>query len=345
MNFLESPLMAVIAILTGATVLALIRALKRDRCLMHFNAFHISLAEKDGRVTWGEVEVSNSGLEIHYPRARVSRRGFWKQSELFFKDQYDSMDGIYRSTAGLSESQIQRREEYLHRTANPGRFRRLGRQIRNWVGMIRDSVVQAVSVGIGVARKKASPGMAVLTSDQAQVSALSSEVVGHAGNVFDPILERHLFTRVIVEVNRGERVAQYCGYLADYTKQFLEIIDAEVNPADDVFESRVLAVGDDEVEGLSIAFEGESLEVSNQTETMLLLEEIRHRGEPISVGAALPVEFRASLKIGGELDKGELEVVLRTAGRVDMLVPRSHAVVRYGVSGLSADEVLSPDYS
>ncbi len=343
MNIVDSPLMAVVAIVTVATILALVRALKRDRCLMHFDDYHISLAEKDGSVTWGRVDVETSGLEIHYPSSRQSAKGFWKQSVLYFSDQYDSLDGLYRSTVGLSDEQCERRQEYLERTADPSFFRRLFRQIRNWMGMIRDSVVQAASIAVGAAKSKARPGMAVLTRDEERISALSSEVVGHAGNAYDPLLERHLFTRVIVDVTRDGVTYQYCGYLADYTKQFLEVIDAAVNPREEHFDARSIPVGDESIQGISVSHDGEVLSVSNETDAMLLLDEITCGDQSFAVGAVLPVEFTVELRIGSDIDADDLEVTIGAAGRIDMLVPRSHAIVRHGISGLDEAELQIDD--
>ncbi len=342
MNFVESPLLAVIAIVTVATVLALIRTVKRDRCLMHFHDYHVSLAEKDGTVTWGTVDVANSGLELFYPDSRRSPKGFWKRSVLFFKDQYESMDGIYRSTVGLSDEQCERRARYLKRTANPGFLRRLWRQLRNWMGMIRDSVVQAVTLAIGAARTRARPGVAVLTRDEEQVSTLSSEVVGHRGNAYDPILERHLFTRVIVQVTRHGVPHNYCGYLADYTKEFLEIVDAEVNSEDAHFEPHPLNVDDDSIDGIQISYEDDELVVTNETENMLLFKELLHDDRYIPIGAVLPVDFSARFRIGSDIDPHRVKVIIAAAGRVDMLVPRSHAIVRHGVSALDESALELP---
>ena len=252
------------------------------------------------------------------------------------------MDGLYRSTTGLSDDQCERRKKYLARIANPSFLHRLWRQLRNWMGMIRDSVVQAATLAIGAARSQARPGMAILTRDEEQVSTLSSEIVGHAGNVYDPILERHLFTRVIVHVTRDDTTHQYCGYLADYTKQFLEIVDAEVNPEDGHFESRALYVGDDSVDGIDISFDDGELSVNNRTENMLLFKDLLHDDQYIPIGAVLPVDFKAHFLIGTDVDPARVKVVLATAGRVDMLVPRSHAIVRHGVSGLDERELEVP---
>lgn len=334
----DSPLMTILVIVTIATILALVRTIKRDRCLLHFEDYHVTLAEQDGRVTWGEVDVQTSGLELHFPHARKSPRGFWKKSVLFYQDQYESMDGLYRSTVALPSDQKEDRLDYLEKTADPGFFRRLYRNIRNWVGMIRDAVVQSISLAAGAARKRGQKAATLLTRDEEQLSTLSEEIIGHTGNAYDPLLERHLFTRVIVDINRGGVSRQYCGYLADYTEKFLEIIDAEVNSVDQQFDDTPIAVGE-ERDGVAVRRQNDQLIVENDSGAMLLLELIQHDGHVRPVGAVIPDEFHASLRPGTDFDIDDIEVILSVAARIDILVPRAHAIVRHGVSGLNEDDL------
>lgn len=337
--FLDSTLLTILVIITFATILALIRAQKRDRCLTHFHNFHITLAEKDGLVIWGEVDVRTSGLEIEYPDARCSEKGFWKQSFLYYKDQYSTMDGLYRCTAGMSDDQVKRRARYLNRTANPGIFWRSYRNLRNWIGMVRDALVQSASLLIGVARKQAPTSASVLTRDEERVSTLSAEIIGHAGNAYDPLLEKHLFTRVIVKLTRQGKTYHYCGFLADYTSDFLEIIDAQVNADDDHIEETCFQLGDNPIENLTIEMDGNFIRLHNQTGRMLLLHELRLGEEVTPIDAVIPDGFAAKLRLGADLDPDKLCIVMATPERVDMLVPRSHALVRHGVSALSREDL------
>ena len=41
--------------------------------------------------------------------------------------------------------------------------------------------------------------------------SLSNEIIGYSGNAFDPLLERHLSQRVVVEVTRDGQRRDYCG--------------------------------------------------------------------------------------------------------------------------------------
>lgn len=334
----DSTLWTILIILFFATLLALFRTQKRDRCLTHFHRYHITLTEKDGRTTWGNVEIRTSGLEVFYPFPRQSKKGFWNQSVLFFKDQYPSMDGLYRATGTLAKGARRRRQRYLRRTSRPGPLRRLYRKVRNWVGMIRDAVVQSSSLLLGAARSKGAAA-AVLTRDEERINTLSAEIIGHAGNSFDPLLERHLFTRVIIDMTRNGRTFSYCGYLADYTADFLEVIDAQVTPMDFSFGPLLLQAGTTELEGLTIETIGECLVVKNNSDVMLLIHEVDRKVKLEPVGVVLPTGFSASFRLHpGEIPE-DLDFKIESARRVDMLLPRSHSIVRHGVAGLELEEV------
>ena len=335
---LDSTLWTILVILFFATLLALIRAHKRDRCLTHFHRYHITLAEKDGRVTWGDVDMRTSGMEVLYPRPRQNPKGFWNQSVLFFKDQYPSMDGLYRATGTLGEKQKKRRFRYLRRTSRPGPFRRLYRKLRNWIGMIRDAVVQSASLLLGAAKSRGT-AVGVLTRDEERVNTLSKEIIGHAGNAFDPLLERHLFTRVIIDMTRNGRKFSYCGYLADYTSDFLEIIDAQVTPNDFAFGPECLRPGTDAIDGLEISIENDIFRVQNNSDVMLIAHEL-HRGDLVEpAGIVLPTGFAATFRIYPDDDPDALSIQIESARRVDMLLPRSHSLVRHGVAALDLTEI------
>jgi hypothetical protein len=337
-TLLDSTLLTILVIVVIATILALIRTRKRDRCLKHFDGYYVSLTETEGDVTWGEVEVYTSGMEFFYPKPVRSSKGFWQRSLLFYRDQYERMDGIYRYAEGLPEDQKEDRRKHLERTSNPGFLRRFARKVRNWVGMIRDALVQSISLLLGAAKSKTTPA-GMLQQDQERMSALSAEIIGHAGNSFDPLLERHLFSRVVVDVSRQDDKTSYCGYLADYTADFLEIIDAQVNAEEGGFGPEAYRPGQVPVDGVEVRLEGKLLAVSNASGMMLALHALEHGAESTAVGAVIPDGFTADLRLGDEIDTDTLEVVIASAERVDMLVPRTRALVRHGVSGLEADEL------
>lgn len=330
---MDTTLLTILALLVLATVLALLRARRRDRCLRELDDFPITLAEKDGDLTWGRVFVFATGIEIEYPKAVVAREGHVERSFIFYKDQFETMEALYRCADGLSEEEQRRREAMIERTAHPGPLRRVLRWIRNWMSMVRDALVQAVGLIIGVAKTSA-PGSAVFSSQEKNVKALSDEIIGHTGNAFDPLLERHLFTQVVIELTANGTKRNYCGWLKDYTSEFVEVLDAYANTPDTT--PRPIcpyAPGDERLPHLDIRVKDRRVHVTNRSERIFYIARLEAGDWTQPVKAVLPPGYTANSTLPIDVNPDAVRVCTGTAERVDMVVPRRHALVRHAAGG------------
>lgn len=75
--------------------------------------------------------------------------------------------------------------------------------------------------------KKATPAGAVLSSQDKYVSQMKQELMGSVGTSFEPLLERYIGHKVVLELIKGDKVFEYCGVLKDYTAEFVEIMDVD----------------------------------------------------------------------------------------------------------------------
>jgi hypothetical protein len=124
----------------------------------------------------------------------------------------------------LSEHNKKAREKELTRTYHPGPWRRLKRRILNVFRTVRDSVVEIINLLISQA-KKATPAGKVLTSQDKYVSQMKQELMASGGTSFEPLLERYIGHKVVLELIKGEEIFEYCGVLKEYTAEFIEIMD------------------------------------------------------------------------------------------------------------------------
>ncbi|GAH89786.1 unnamed protein product [marine sediment metagenome] len=81
--------------------------------------------------------------------------------------------------------------------------------------------------------KKASPAGAVLTSQDKYVSQMKQELMGSVGTSFEPLLERYIGHKVVLELARGDKIFEYCGVLKEYTAEFIEIMDVNYKAKED----------------------------------------------------------------------------------------------------------------
>ncbi len=323
---MDPTLIAILLVLAVATVVGVLQARRRDKCLRHFDGYRVTLGEAGGDLTWGDLDAYATGLEIRYVTPVHTDQGHLEQSFLIYKDQYPSIHAIYRYPLGLPSDQRTRRADDLRNTVHPSVWRRMGRTLRNWLSMVRDSVLQALSLVIGMA--KARTGGAVIAGQEEGLKSLSNEIIGYTGNAFDPLLERHLSKRVVVEVGREGQRRNYCGWLKDYSANFIEILDAIVNDREAVPVAPFRA-GDEPVSGVLIRAAGQQIEVSNAGAPMVFVREVRHGDWHRAMDVVVPSGSTADVTLPPDIPADETEVWVGTVQRIDMVLPRSHALVRH----------------
>jgi hypothetical protein len=327
----DATLLTVLLILVFATMMALIQARRRDRCLKSFDAFHVTLAEKNGNLAWGNTIAYPTGLEITYVAPVGAREGHLERSFIFYKEQYEAMEALYRYPEGLPPGEQERRAEVIRKTVRPGVLRRLGRRMRNWSGMVRDALVQAAGLVIGAAQAKR-PG-ALTAQGSEGMKTISKEVVGQTGTAYDPLLEKHLFRPVVLEVTGEGGTRSYCGWLKDYTTQFIEVVDAFANDAGAACPTRAYPVGSTDAPA-EITVEEQRLHIINEGRAVLYVEEVR-AGERWrrALGCVVPPGATADLTFPPAVPTEALAVHVGTVERIDLVVPRKHAIVRHAADG------------
>jgi hypothetical protein len=124
----------------------------------------------------------------------------------------------------LSEKNKKEREKELERTYHPKWHRRFKRRLLNVFRTVRDSIVEIINLLISQA-KRATPAGKVLSTQDKYVTQMKQELVGSVGTSFEPLLERYIGRKVVLEMFKGDKVLEFCGVLKDYTADFIEIMD------------------------------------------------------------------------------------------------------------------------
>jgi len=221
----------IIFIIVAAGIGAFVRRRSRDKCLLDFAGFMTNLEDTTGKTVWGRLRVENTGLEFIYPQPHKDTDGHDETSYILYKHEYGSIVALVRYHDQLSETNKARREKELHRTYHPGFWRRLKRKTLNVFRTIRDSVLEVVNLLISQA-KKATPAGKMLSTQDKYVTQMKSEIVGSVGTSFEPLLEKYIGNKVVLEMARGDKMVEYCGVLKEYTAEFVEIMNVDYKPTD-----------------------------------------------------------------------------------------------------------------
>ena len=219
----------ILFIIFAAGIGAFVRKRSRDKCLRDFERNMVTLEQKSGKTIWGKLRVENTGLEFVYPEKHKDEEGHDETSYILYKYEYPDIAVVVRFHDELSEQNKRAREKELKRTYHPGFWRRLKRRILNVFRTVRDSVVEIINLLISQA-KKATPAGKVLTSQDKYVSQMKQELMASAGTSFEPLLERYIGHKVVLEMAKGDKIFEYCGVLKEYTAEFIEIMDVNYAP-------------------------------------------------------------------------------------------------------------------
>jgi len=214
----------ILFIIIAAGVAAFIRKRSRDKCLRDFENNMVTLEDISGKTIWGSLRVENTGLEFVYSKKNLDEDGHEEASFILYKYEYPNIQAAIRFHDDLGEENKTKRKQELERTYHPKWGSRLKRRFLNVFRTVRDSIVEIVNLLISQA-KKATPAGKVLGSQDKYVNQMKQELMGSVGTSFEPLLERYIGNKVVLEMIKGDKVLEYCGVLKDYTAEFVEIMD------------------------------------------------------------------------------------------------------------------------
>lgn len=222
----------IVFIVLATVVAAFVRRRSRDKCLKDFGQNIVTFEETGGKIIWGKLRVENTGLEFVYPAKHIDKQGHEETSYILYKYEYPKIAALVRYHDQLSELNRKKREKKLKWIYHPTLLRRLKRKIQNVFKTVRDSVMEILNMLISQA-KKATPAGAVLSSQDKYVSQMKQELMGSVGASFEPLLERYIGHRVVVELVKGDKIFEYPGVLKEYTAEFIEVMDVDYSVQED----------------------------------------------------------------------------------------------------------------
>jgi len=222
----------ILFIIFAAGLGAFVRKRSRDKCLRDFEQNMVTLEDTAGKTIWGKLRVENTGLEFVYPQKQKDEDGHDEASYILYKYEYPKIGLVIRFHDDLSDENKKAREKELEKTYHPDWDRRLKRKMLNVLRTVRDSVVEIVNLVISQA-KKATPAGNVLASQDKYVSQMKQELMGSVGTSFEPLLERYIGHKVVLEMIKGDKIFEYCGVLKEYTAEFIEIMNVNYKTTED----------------------------------------------------------------------------------------------------------------
>ncbi|TET36074.1 MAG: hypothetical protein E3J72_09540 [Planctomycetota bacterium] len=320
---------AILFIFASAILAVFFKARSADKCLKDMRGFQVTLEQADGGRIWGKLNVYSSGIELEYPEPHRDGEGHLEISYIVYSNQFKDIHVIYRYHDELIDRSKRRREMDIKRTYRPSFFRRTRRRCSNFVNTLRDAIFRSFDMLMGQ-MKKGAPGATVVTQHGGEISAMGKQAVGHFGNAFDPILERHIGKKVVLETTRDGQSVEYPGILKEYSPDFLEVLDIQLRTRTSIRPGGEKK-GWQSKPGINVSLEGDDQKMVLTNKGKIPVRATRLEAEGFLRELDLTVSAGSSKEL--DLDAGAPEdftVTLETVRQVDMIVPRLHWLVRHG---------------
>ena len=224
--------LTIIFVIVTTIVGTFLSSRRRDRCLISFCDFMVTLLEKDGKRVWGHLVVETSGLELLYSEDYLDQDHI-ETSYILFKDEYDMIYLLLRFHSELSEANKLKRIQEIKNAYHPWPLHSLARKARNVANTCKDSIFEVL--GLAMTRAKtANPALATIASQQKSVKRAEKGVVDYLGRSYDPILEKYIGKRVVLEITTVDgEVLEYVGIFKEYSSHFLQVMDISYPDGDE----------------------------------------------------------------------------------------------------------------
>lgn len=290
-----------------------------DRCLRSFDRFTVTLQKTDGKRVWGRMELCSGGIEFSFPQREGSDAV--KASYLLYAGEYKLIQALLRFADRLTDTERGLRDADIARSFRPGPVRRLGRRLRTFLGSATETLRDVLAFVVGRVQKMqdryvAAEGTTTLTK-------LGGSVLTEVSSVHDPLLEKHVGRKVIVEVIEGDEIHEHAGIFKEYSAEFLLLLDVEYPHA------WTLDVGPGEsVDSAGVAIEADDggLRITNGGDRPVLVLSRENSAGVQDVDALIDAGGTITLRAGGA---GRTRLRLQTVRDLDMIVPRSRSTVRH----------------
>jgi hypothetical protein len=311
---------------------AYLRSRARDRCLKSWEGFHATLERTDGKLVWGVLHIASTGMELAYLDSIQDERHL-ESSYLLYASEYGEIQALYRYVEQLSDWGKQRRARDIETSFHPGPMRRFRRSAQNFFGTATDSLNEVFGLVIGRVQKTG--GRYFATDGSAAIKTVSGKVLGQVGTLFDPLLERYVGSRVVIEVVEGDEVHEHVGIFKDYSADFIEVLDVRYP------QRQIVAVTTGhrfEGQGIVVVRESGTVRLINQNEWPILVHSLTCGEQEQTINAVIDGGEIIELLVD-DASTEDAKLNLRVAHELDMIVPRSRCVVRHRAEHYQPEEL------
>jgi len=216
----------------AATITTIVTRRKRDRCLRFFNKEPVMIQMKSGIWFWGRLVVYPKTMELIFENPQPDKGGIIKSSYILYSSEIEEIHKILQLPPSKGTQGYKRWNKEIKRIANPSIFRRIRRWFWNLFNTFRDAVSQSFSMVLGSLKSRSIIGK--IAGADKRANEIGNTLLGTIPNAYEPILEKYLSKRVIVEMVEEGNVLEFSGFLQEYSGRYLLLRQVSIHPSVDI---------------------------------------------------------------------------------------------------------------
>jgi hypothetical protein len=246
---------------------------------------------------------------------------------VLYSSEFGEIQAIYRYVDDLSPEDLAQRTRDLKRYFHPGPLVRMMRSTQHFFTLAGDSLTEVLGMVMGRLRKPAGRYIGEVTDDQ--FMRFSTAVVGSVGTTYDPLLERFVGQKIVVELLEGDASHEHVAVFKNYSADFFELLDVQYP------QPRALHLNGDPHNGvgksLTTKREGNVLYITNSTAQPVLIQSLRLSDSEDAEEELLNVVVDGGETVELRPDKltDEASLMVRVVRELDMIVPRTRCIIRH----------------
>ena len=229
-------IISILLVFLGALLGGYLKRRKKDRVLKDMHNFHITVRRKGTDSVWGKAIIYANAVELIFTRPYTNIHDNTIVSYIMFSDKLEQLLALYRYHDELTSENQRKRLIEVDQVINRRWSAIVYRQTINFINTFRDAINE--SMGLLMSRMKGASS--ILGSQDARLQKIGAQAVGMVGNSWDPVFERYIGRRVVVELRPEEgEIEEYAGLLKEYSQNWLSLFDCRkyektILPLDDV---------------------------------------------------------------------------------------------------------------
>ena len=230
---MDSFTITIIIISLSGFIGAFIKGKKKDRCLKELNQSNIHIIkingkEKEESDILGQLNIESNCMEIKL------NDNTKKENLILYKNEYVSINKIIRYTELQNEKEKKEREIEFNKITNPSLFRKMKRTIIIFFNITKDAIFELSETMLSKTKLSSlnqTEFVESIKSHTSQSATISS---------YQPIWERYIGKKVVLEQIIDNIKIEYSGILKEYSGNYILLYDVNFKNKSQIKNSDIL---------------------------------------------------------------------------------------------------------